>query len=271
MLLHSTPERLRNVIVKMTAGANMVINPAYSMPLPLVFVSLGAISTLTWVVDVDSSRSDKQRPKCLQKAMHMLAGRIYLLIDILSRLPPNNHLRFLDLEFLIEAPYDDHSACVQIHLTVRTALCLLAERLASDSLERVLLSVHIALRPTGKFERGDRSTDFTVDGLHLPSYWLHPEKEMVTAEFNGLKAFLASAMQPVGRVFIWSVVSSEKSDMCTAKRERYWESREELLPWDLDALFPSPAPQITRQPSALPPHYVVIRAFTGQHLPVCVD
>jgi hypothetical protein len=271
MLLHSTPERLRNVVVKMVVGANMVVNPAYSMPLPVVFTSMAAISTFTWVVDVDGSRTDEHGSKRLHKVLRMLTGRITLLIDIISRLPPDNGLCFLDLELLIEAPYDDHSACLQLRLTVAAALRSLAERLATDSLEKVLLSVHIALRPSSKLEREDRSTDFTFDGLRLPSYQFRPEKERVTAEFDGLKAFLTGVMQPVGRAFIWSVVSSEKSDTCTAKRERYWESKEDLLPWNLDALFPSPALRIARQPLAPPPRYVVIRAFTGRHLPVRVD
>jgi hypothetical protein len=267
-LLHSIPDRLHTLVVKLEAGADMVTQLALPMPLPFVIVALATLNTLTWEVDVDGSRTDERRVRRLYKTTHMLAGRIKLLIDILSSLPPDNNLRFLNIDFLIGAPFNDCTACVQLHLTVKTALHLLAESLATDKLERVLLSVHIALRPSRRLDKEDRSTDFTFDGLRLPAYKFRSEKERVAAAFDGLQAFLAAAMRPVGRVFIWSVVSSEKSNTCTAKRERYWESKDDLLPWDIEHLFPS---QGTKPASALPPRYVVVRAFTGRRFPVRVD
>jgi hypothetical protein len=258
IVLQDAPERLRNLVVKLVVGANVGANQAPPRPLPPILAPLSAIKTFTWEVDTDGPRPNNRK----------LAGRIRLLIDILSRFPPDNQLRYLHLSILLGAPFDDRSACVQLHQTVGMALRLLAERLASEMLEKVLLSVHIALRPGSNFERTDRATDFTPDGLRLPGYRFRPDKERTAAEFERLKSGLAAAMRPVGREFLWSVASSEKSDTCTSKRERYWELKDHILPWNIDTLFPSVTAQSTGEVSALAPRYYVVRTFTDRQLPV---
>jgi hypothetical protein len=265
-LLQASPERLRHLVVKMVAGENVVINLTHPMPLPLIFATLVGINRLTWEVDVDGSRPNDARVKRLHKMSHLLAGRFTLLFDILSHFPSDNNLQFLDLILLIGAPFDDRAACVQLHLTVRTALRLLAKRLDTATLENVLLSIRIDLRPSSNLDQTNGG-DFTAEGLRIPDYKFRAEKEQMAAEFSALQADLAACMQPGGREFLWMVTSSEKSDLCTLKRERHWEWKDDLKPWDIDNLFPSSASPSTRPAPGPPPRYVVIRAFTERRLP----